>query len=415
MKKTTILMASLIFLTTLIKAQEKKEEKDFGIKFSGFVKGDFFYDTRQTKAAREGHFLLWPLPETNDVNNDDINAKPNFNFLAVQTRLKGTITGPDAFGAKTSGAIEGAFFGHSSGDENGFRLRHAFVNFDWGSTRLLFGQYWSPMFVTGCFPGVVSFNTGVPFQPFSRNPQIRLTKSMGDLKLMIAALSQRDFASSGGSEVLRNSGVPDMHLQVHYGSQNNETGTGFLAGIGAEYKTIVPRLASTDTSGASVKVEESVGSMAAMAFCKVKLNPVTIKVEGIYGQNLTDLLMIGGYAVTDTDPVTGKRDYAPTNTMSTWIDVHTNGKKIQAGLFGGFSQNMGTDEDITGSIYGLGTNIESILRISPRVIFNSGSARFAGELEYTSAAFGTPDANGIPDDPTSVANLRFLLGVYYFF
>jgi hypothetical protein len=238
---------------------------------------------------------------------------------------------------------------------------------------------------------------------------------MGDLKLMIAALSQRDFASSGGSEVLRNSGVPDMHFQVHYGSQNNETGTGFLAGIGAEYKTIVPRLASTDTSGASVKVEESVGSMAAMAFCKVKLNPVTIKVEGIYGQNLTDLLMIGGYAVTDTDPVTGKRDYAPTNTMSTWIDVHTNGKKIQAGLFGGFSQNMGTDEDITGSIYGLGTNIESILRISPRVIFNSGSARFAGELEYTSAAFGTPDANGIPDDPTSVANLRFLLGVYYFF
>ncbi len=415
MKKTTFLMAFIIMFTTFLKAQDEKEEKDFGIKFSGFVKGDFFYDTRQTVAAREGHFLLWPMPEQDDINDHDINAKPNFNFLAVQTRLKGTITGPDAFGAKTSGAIEGAFFGHSNGDVNGFRLRHAFVNFDWGSTQLLFGQYWNPMFVTGCFPGVVSFNTGAPFQPFSRNPQVRLTKSMGDLKLMIAALSQRDFTSTGGSEVLRNSGMPDMHLQIHYGSQNKEAGTGFLAGIGAEYKTIVPRLSSIDTSGADVKVDESVSSMAAMAFCNVKLKPVTIKVESVYGQNLTDLLMIGGYAVTDTDPVTGEREYVPTNTFSTWLDVHTNGKQFQVGLFGGFSQNMGTDEDITGSIYGLGTNIESITRVAPRVIFNSGSARFAGEIEYTSAAFGSPDENAIPDDPTSVENLRFLLGVYYFF
>ncbi len=40
--------------------KEKEEEKNFGVKFSGFVKNDFFYDTRQTVAAREGHFLLWP-------------------------------------------------------------------------------------------------------------------------------------------------------------------------------------------------------------------------------------------------------------------------------------------------------------------------------------------------------------------
>jgi len=34
------------------------EQSEFGIKFNGFVKTDLMYDSRQTVAAREGHFLL---------------------------------------------------------------------------------------------------------------------------------------------------------------------------------------------------------------------------------------------------------------------------------------------------------------------------------------------------------------------
>mgnify|MGYP006297736477 FL=1 len=56
------------------------------------------------------------------------------------------------------------------------------------------------------------------------------------------------------------------------------------------------------------------------------------------------------------------------------------------------------------------------MRVSPRVIFNSGSTRFAGELEYTSAAFGSPSADdAIPENTTEIANLRLLFSVYYFF
>ena len=102
-------------------------------------------------------------PESKDQNGDDKNAVPNLNILAVQTRLKGTITGPDAFGAKTGGVIEAAFFGHSNSDVNGFRLRHAFLTLKWTNKTLLMGQFWHPMFVTDCFPGTVSFNTGMPF------------------------------------------------------------------------------------------------------------------------------------------------------------------------------------------------------------------------------------------------------------
>lgn len=411
MKKTSLFFISFTIASLFLHAQEE-EKKDFGINFSGFVKGDFFYDTRQAVAAREGHFLLWPEAEDLDDEGKDINAAPSFNFLTLQTRLKGTITGPDAFGAKTSGIIEGAFFGHSNGDENGFRLRHAFVNLDWGQTSLLFGQYWHPMFVTGCFPGVVSFNTGAPFQPFSRNPQIRLTHELGAMKLMVAALSQRDFTSAGGSSDLRNSGIPDMQVQIHYGKKNKENGSEFLAGIGAGYKILKPSLSTIQDTN-EYKTDATIGSYSAQAFVKVKVPAVTMKLQGTYGQNLYDLLFISSYAISgynNNDP-----QYTNTSNYSVWTDIHTNGKKLQAGLFGGYTQNLGAEDDITGWIAGSRNNIDYVYRIAPRVIVNSGKTRFSGEIEYTGAAFGTPDADGMPVDPVETANLRFLLGVYYFF
>lgn len=181
MKKGLFLFVFSVILAASTIAQDSP---NFGIKFSGFVKTDIFWDSRQTVAAREGHSLLYPANEKLDVEGNDINAKASFNMLSIQTRLRGTITGPDALGAKTSGVIEGAFFGHTNGDINGFRLRHAFVKLQWKKTALLVGQYWHPNFVTYCFPGVVSFNTGAPFIPFTRNPQIRVTQNLGKFNLI---------------------------------------------------------------------------------------------------------------------------------------------------------------------------------------------------------------------------------------
>jgi len=44
---------------------------------------------------------------------------------------------------------------------------------------------------------------------------------------------------------------------------------------------------------------------------------------------------------------------------------------------------------MVGPVYGLGTNIASLYRISPRVIYNSGKMRFALEFEYTVANYGS--------------------------
>ncbi len=403
MKKIVLLTLSLI-LTGLIYAQDGK----FGIKFTGFVKNDFFFDSRQTVAAREGHFLLWPAPEKLDPNSIDINAKSNLNFLAVQSRLTGKISGPDAFGARTSAVIEGAFFGHSNSDVNGFRLRHAYGKLNWEKTELIFGQTWNPMFVTACFPGVVSFNTGAPFQPFARNPQIKLIRTMGALKLSLTAFTQRDFTSAGGSALLRNSSLPE----VHFGASYNKKGTTeVLAGLGASYKTLIPRLQTNTLFAAN----ESVSSYITEAYLKFKCPSITFKLEGVYGQNTYDVLGISSFALVSMDPDTDHREYTALSSMSIWSELHTNGKTVQFGLFGGYTKNLGAGQEVLTTQFGTRSGIDYVYRIAPRVLFNSGKVRIATELEYTAASFGNYDIDGSVSNAVQVANMRVLVAAYYFF
>lgn len=384
--------------------------QNFGISFSGFVKTDVIYDTRQTVALREGHFLLYPLNEKLDLNNSDVHAKSNFNILSIQSRLLGKITGPEAFGANTSGQIEAEFFGTSDGDINGFRLRHAFVKFDWEKTSLLVGQTWHPMFISEVFPGVVSFNTGAPFQPFSRNPQIRLSQSFDNIRLIFTAASQRDFSSNGPdgftSAYLRNSVIPNLNVQVQFAKENN------LIGVGLDFKKITPRIVTTK----NFITEKSISTLSFTGYFKFNPDPVTIKSQVVYGSNLADLMMLGGYAVKSTNAADGQEEYTGIKILSAWGELMY-GKEIEFGLFGGYSKNLGADDNISGAYYGRATNVDNLIRISPRVQFNSGKSRISTELEYTVAAYGKNENSnkGKVIDTKSIANLRLLLAVYYFF
>jgi hypothetical protein len=126
--------------------------------------------------------------------------------------------------------------------------------------------------------------------------------------------------------------------------------------------------------------------------------------------------MIGGYGVEAvTDPILKTQTYAPLNTFSSWAEIHTNGTRWQAGLFGGFARNLGARRPFTGPSYGRGTNIHDLFRVSPRLVFNTGKLRLAAEAEWTSAGYGTPDLDGKVRDVRRFANARLLLATYYFF
>jgi hypothetical protein len=93
----------------------------------------------------------------------------------------------------------------------------------------------------------------------------------------------------------------------------------------------------------------------------------------------------------------------------------SNGTAWQAGLFAGYSKNLGSHQGIDTRIYSRGRDIDELYRFSPRLVYNVGKMRFAGEVELTAASYGTPDAFGKVRDAGFVRNLRLLLAAYYFF
>ncbi len=415
MKRILLSLFVIFFLLPISTITYAQEKSGVDLKFNGFVKTDIFYDTRQNVAIREGHFYLYPTPENLDANGDDINATPNFNILNVQTRGMVSISVPDVLGAKASGYIEGAFFGSAQGNINTFRLRHAFGKLDWGNTVLIIGQFWHPMFITECFPDVVSFNTGAPFQPFSRNPQIRLQQFFGDLRVELTAVSQRDFASTGpqgfSSIYQRNAVIPDMNFGMQYKFGKS------LIGAVAEYKMLMPALEYSYFENQvmnKAKTEEKVSSYAVMGYAKFATGDLQIKAEGVYGQNLTNMTMLGGYYQVNNQEL--EPTYTPGTILSVWGEL-IYGKDIQVGLFGGYSKNLGAEEEVLSNSFARAANIDNLLRVSPRVIWNLDKFRFAFELEYTSAAYGIEDFNdyGKVTDAEQVPNLRALVAAYVFF
>jgi len=394
----------LAFISLSAFAQEAEQPKPVTLKWKGFIKNEAYYNTRQVVAARDGQFYLYPTNEAPDANGKDANESGNFNMIAIQSRLTLSITGPDALGAKTSGTVEGAFFGTTNEDVNGFRLRHAVAKLDWDKSQFLFGQTWHPMFITECFPGTVAFNTGVPFTPFARNPQLKFTYKLSSLNLFAAAITQRDFKSQGVTAPLVNSGMPELQFGAKYKTEK------IVAGIGGGFKTLRPQLT---TNG--VVDESTISSYSVTAYLKAALKPVTVKFQGTYGTNMNDVMMLGGYDISSIDANNNTVSYTAYKTMGAWLDVHTNGKKLQAGLFAGLTQNLGAEDEITGSLGARGANIAQLMRVSPRLIYNVAKVRFALEPDVTIADYGTVGEKGVVEDTKSVSNVRLLAAFYYFF
>ena len=443
MKRSIIYTLALLFtfhssLFSSSAQETEKKEKLFGISFTGYVNCDVFFDTRQTVQSREGQFLFYPENVKADALGQDINAKGTFNILSIQTRLTGTITGPDILKAKTSGVIEGEFFGNINPNINTFRLRLAFVKFKWKSADMSLGQNWHPMYVPGCMPEVISLNSGAPFLVFSRNPQLRAAFDNGTIRVQAAAISQVDATSNGpegpSPKYLRNSVLPELNALVQFSRKNEELKREFIVGASFDYLMLTPRLSTEviltpaidtvinnvvyhhDAVVENYKTSARSYGLAGSVYAKIKLRPVTLRLGGVYGTDCYAFNMIGGYAVEAvTDPDKGFVSYAPLRTGSVWLDVKTNGERWQPGLFAGFSKNFGAPGEISGPYYSRGSNIDYLYRISPRLALRMSKLKLATELEYTVAAYGTTNGTGGVSDSKEVGNWRILVGVFYYF
>ncbi|WP_461632862.1 hypothetical protein [Labilibaculum euxinus] len=419
MKKINYLLLLMLFFVGIPtgKAQEKKQ--DISVKFGGYVHSLFTYDTRQTVSAREGFILLYPKDELLDGSGKDMNKGGVYNMAVIQSRVNAKIAGPEILGAKTNGLLEAEFIGNAESDVNGLRLRHAFVNLDWGKTSLLIGQTWSPLFDAEIFPTTVGANAGLPFKAFARNPQLRFTYKTEHWKLLAAIASERDYTSTGpdgaSNKYLRNSGLPILQGLVHYYAGKH------VFGLSGEFKNIKPSLTSTtgsleDGNLTKWKNDETLSSWAVVASYKLNLKPITFKTQATYGTNLTDVLMLGGYAAKSLNPMTNEASYTGIKVLGTWTDISYLKNNFELALHAGYSKNMGADDKvISGMIYSRGKDIGELYRIAPRVAKRFENLKMELEVEYTAAAYGDVTEKAEVENTHWVGNTRISVGLYYFF
>lgn len=409
MKKVFMSLALLVGVSGSVFAQKK----GFDYKFYGQVRTDLFYNTRSNSETVDGLFYMYPLDENLDPNGHDLNGVGNGNFYTLYTRLGVDVTGPMLGKAKTSAKVEVDFRG-SGTTYSLFRIRHVYFNLDWGKSALLVGQTWHPLY-GDVAPEILNLNMGAPYQPFSRAPQIRYRFTSNNFMLTAAAIWQSQYLSVGpktnkpgetstrkSQEFMKKSCVPEFYLGVDYKRP------GLIAGAGLHVSSITPRTQS-ETEDAVYFVNERVTGISGEAHVKYAKENWLVSAKTVLETNLTQTSTVGGYGITSIDEVTGKQQYSPLRTSSTWVNV-AYGKKWRPALFFGYLKNLGATKEVPYGALGTGTTLDQLFTGTAELTYNIPHWKFGAEYSLCNAWYGDEfDAKAKAINSHSILNHRIVL------
>ncbi|WP_163631094.1 hypothetical protein [Paludibacter sp. 221] len=421
-KLKTIITSSLLGISLLtLHSQEQKPE----LKIYGFVRNDFFYNSRQNEQSLDGVFHISPKPIIKDENGKDKNAIAEAEMISVSTRLGLDVKGPDMLGAKTFAKVEADFAG-SGNMYFVLRLRQAYAKFNWRHSELLIGQTWHPLFGK-VFPNIISLNTGSPIQAFNRSPQISYTYNLGDyFSISAAALYQMQYMSQGpegtSANYMKRAILPNFFIGIENKTQN------WTNGIGFDTKTIKPN------------PNASLTSISATIYTQYVDSKFQFRLKTLWGQNLSDHLMMNGYGVSKFDEITMKEteytnfdeitmketEYTNFDILTSWINL-VYGKTWRIGLFAGYSQNLGSNKELAESatgnfaVYSRGFYqteqlfADCLYRASLYLSYNLPKLSFGAEYNFTSIMYGNIQNNGRTTNNYWVDNHRIAASIIYTF
>ena len=428
MKKTLFVAALMAMFFGGAKAQEKPS-----VKLYGFIRNYACFDTRESLTSNSEQFYYMPKDKYIDPNGKDINEQPNMMLLSITTRLGVNITGPEFLGSKTSAKIEADFAGFGTSNTV-LRIRQAYAKMDWEKNSVLVGQAWHPM-MGDMMPDVFSLETGAPFTPFSRSPQVRYDYKNKNFTLTATALYQFQYTSYGPDgasfNYARNAAVPELYFQAMY--KNG----GFMMGAGVDLLTLKPRQSYTmgtpvnptdvpngkDSNGNPTYTykcyEDPVVSISPTVFASYKKGDWGVKGRFTYAQNAAHLSMISGYGVTKIKD-NGEQEYGTLNSLNGWIDI-TNKQQLKKGYltwcwFVGYTKNLGCNDDIVGPVYMRGEkNMDSMWRDALSILYTHNAMSVGLEWSSTTVAYGKADSRYKMSDTHKVTNERICLMLKYNF
>ncbi len=401
----------LLAVVTLLPSYAQKSPYEY--KFYGFIRNDFYYDSRSSAAACNELFYLYPLDEQMDANGADLNEVSSSGFYAFVTRLGVDIKGPKVANATASAKVEVDFGGY--GDFNTLlRIRQAYVNLDWeGGSSLLIGQTWHPLFGS-VMPYVANLSTGSPFQPFNRSPQLQYRYKSGNWKFTAAAIGQLQYTSSGvngsSNEYLVHSCVPEFYAGFDYATQK------FQIGAGLDIISITPRT-EAEVDELTYKVSERMTAVSGEAHLRYHTKKFNLSAKTLLASALDHTLLLGGYGVTSVSEETGEQEYTAIRNSTSWINI-SYGEVWKPYIFVGYTKNLGSSEELvsTNTIYGRGTNIDQLLGANVGLSYNKPHWSFALEYSSTTAWYGDIDlTSGRVENTHDVSNNRVVAVMTYLF
>jgi hypothetical protein len=429
-KKTVAFSLFFFFIcttTTTLFPIHDAFEHTFGttkVVWSGFIKTDAWADTRQVASDRFGEYLYYPRRQDWSSTHTccgDKNARGQYNMSLVESNIGVAITGPKIGNATPKGVIRVNFWGISEDTAYLPRMLNTYIAFDWEKDFLLLGQYEHPLAAANCFPATISYNWGAPMQAQGLQPQIRYMHRAGKCNLTACLLAQVPDINSNGpegftSKYLQNSMIPDAAVALEWYNNND---TLMLCGV-FEIKRLRPRLVNDNGN----KVDETITSVIAAAGIHYGSDDITVNSKIFYAQNGVDQTLLSGYGIATRNSC-DTRTYTNLQAVSWWLDINKPINRWTPGIFMGIAKNIGAQKNLyrdpetdNYTIYSLDVDaeqIDSMFRISPRVLFTQHPFQCGAELEYTGAAFGTVQSDGTVKNTKMANNVRFMVSFYYLF
>ncbi len=387
MNKIITSLAALAMCATLA-AQETSPK----VSLYGFIRNYYAFDTRESVAGTEDFFYYLPKDE-NKKDGVDLNEQSSLRYAAITSRVGLNVTGYEYNGFKMGAKIETDFYNGLSGVSGTavLRLRQAYVTIGKNDWMVTAGQAWHPM--AADMPDVFSLNTGAPFGPFSRTPQVKLDYKFNEtLSLTGSAIWQMQYTSAGpngaSANYIKYSCTPEIYLGLNYKNDN------LLFRAGVNMLSIKPR-----NNNGTVKVTDRITTFTPFLYGQYKSGLFSVKVKTLFAEAGEHVNLNGGYGISGVKSDGVSYEYTPTRNSSTWASFMY-GKKTQWILFAGYVKNFGTKDDLYGAKDGYApaanlyfsknsfSNMNQMYRLTPTVIHNIGKFAIGLEYELTSVQYG---------------------------
>lgn len=411
-----------------------KIEKPSHFKFYGFIRNYFAFDSRESKSGTKDLFYYIPKDEALNAKGEDMNANPTFRFLAITSRV-GLDVKDYQFGKTKVGAKIETDFYCMNGNVAVLRLRQAYATLGWDglgkdgkqSTSLKIGQAWHP--IAADQPYVIDLETGTPFNPFSRTPQVMLDHNFSkNFTLTGGFIWQMQYLSSGpngaSDNYIKYGCIPEFYAGVTFKSNN-----GFTGRVGMDVLSIKPRWRNS----AGDKVDDRITTVSPYVYAQYSKNAFAVNAKVVYASAGEHFNMLSGYGVTDVNS-DGSWDYAPLHSTASYLSVKY-GRKFQVQGMIGHMKNLGTSKSLyedpanpgytsTKNVFISGNgfhNLNQIIRVTPTVVYSLGKLSFGLEYDITSAQYGkyavdghVNSSNGLVDGDLHWVTNHRLLGMVKF-